>query len=78
MVDLAKLKDDIGALGEKIRNLKQASPVDKDAITAAVQELLTAKKLYADNNDVSLLRSWLQSHSEPQRNTAFGFDFCVY
>ena len=58
MVDLAKLKDDIGALGEKIRNLKQASPVDKDAITAVVQELLTAKKLYADNNDVSLLRSW--------------------
>ena len=50
-VDLDKLKEEITALGEKIRELKSASEVDKTAIGAAVNDLLAAKKKYAENNN---------------------------
>ena len=50
MVDLPKLKDDITALGEKVKTLK-TSGGEKEAVDAAVKELLAAKKLYADNNN---------------------------
>lgn len=51
MVDLDKLKDEINALGEKIKSLKSASPVDQEAVGAVVKELLASKKLYAENNN---------------------------
>jgi hypothetical protein len=51
MVDLEQIKQDIATLADKVKTLKGAAPVDKDAIGAAVKELLDAKKLYADNND---------------------------
>ena len=51
MVELEKLKADIAQMGNKIKELKLAAPVDKDAIGAAVKEMLDAKKLYADNNN---------------------------
>lgn len=50
-VDLEKLKAEITAIGDKIKGLKEASEVDKEAVGAAVQELLAAKKNYADNNN---------------------------
>ena len=50
-VDLEALKAEITSLGDTIRTLKTASPVDKDAIGAAVGALNEAKKKYADNND---------------------------
>ena len=51
MVELDKLKEEITALGDKIKALKSASAVDNDAVAALVKELLAAKKLYADNNN---------------------------
>jgi hypothetical protein len=51
MVDLAQLQQEIASLGEQIKTLKSASPVDKDAVSTAVQQLLEAKQLYADNNN---------------------------
>ena len=50
-VDLEALKAEITSIGDKIRTLKTASPIDKDAIGAAVGALNEAKKKYADNND---------------------------
>ena len=49
MVALEQLKTEIEAIGEKIKTLK-GSNGSKDEITAAVQELLAKKQLYADNN----------------------------
>jgi hypothetical protein len=49
MVDLTQLKSEIEALGEKVKELK-TSGGDKDAIGAAVAEMLALKKEYADNN----------------------------
>lgn len=49
--NLEELKKEVETLANKITELKKASPVDKDTIGAAVQQLLAAKKLYADNND---------------------------
>ena len=51
MVNLQQLKEEIAAIGEKIKSLKSASEIDKDAVKAAVADLLAKKKLYADNND---------------------------
>lgn len=48
---LEKLQQEIAALGETVKSLKTADPVDKDAIAAAVASLLEAKKTYAANND---------------------------
>ena len=51
MVDLKQLKDDIAALGNRIRELKAGPPpVDAAAVSAAVQELMDRKKLYAEHN----------------------------
>ena len=50
MVDLNQLKTDIEALGEKVKELK-TSGGDKDAIGAAVAEMLAKKKEYADSNN---------------------------
>ena len=52
MVDLNQLKTDIEALGEKVKELKTSGGGDqKDAIGAAVAEMLAKKKEYADNNN---------------------------
>jgi len=47
---LDKLKTTVTTLSEKIVTLKKAEPVDGDAVTATVKELLDAKKLFADAN----------------------------
>ena len=49
--DLTALAAEIGALGEKIKSLKAATPVDTEAVTAAVASLLATKKRYAENNN---------------------------
>lgn len=49
MVDLDELKEEVTALGEKVKALKDAG--EKDAIGPAVEALLAAKQLYADNNN---------------------------
>jgi hypothetical protein len=52
MVELEQLKEQIDAAGEKIKTLKTAEgAVDKDAIGAAVKDLLDLKKQYAENNN---------------------------
>jgi hypothetical protein len=55
MADLAKLEEEINALGETIKNLKSSADAggdsNKDAIATAVQNLLAAKKAYAENNN---------------------------
>jgi len=51
MVELDKLKTEIESIGEKIKALKAAETVDKDAIGVALKDLLEKKKLYADNNN---------------------------
>jgi hypothetical protein len=48
--NLESLKTEIEAIGEKIKTLKTASG-DKDEIATAIQDLLNAKKSYADNNN---------------------------
>ena len=50
-VNLDALKQEVEALADKVKELKAASPVDKDAIGATVQNLLAAKQKYADNNN---------------------------
>ena len=50
-VDLEALKAEITTLGDKIRTLKTASEVDKNAIGATVAALNEAKEKYADNNN---------------------------
>ena len=50
-VNLDALKQQVEALAEKVKELKEANPVDKDAIGATVKELLAAKQQYADNNN---------------------------
>jgi hypothetical protein len=50
-VDLPVLQAEITALGEKIKSLKEASPPDKAAIAVAVNDLLVAKRVYAENNN---------------------------
>lgn len=49
-VDLADLSARIEALGESIKLLKSSSEPDKDAIAAAVNNLVDAKRTYANNN----------------------------
>lgn len=51
MADLEALAADIKTIGEKIVALKAMTPVNKENIGAAVQELLEAKKLYAESNN---------------------------
>jgi hypothetical protein len=51
MVDLEKLNEEIATLSATIKSLKAADPVNKDAITSAVDSLLKAKKTYAENNN---------------------------
>jgi hypothetical protein len=52
MVELEQLKEQIDAAGEKIKTLKSSEgEVDKVAIAAAVNELISLKKQYADNNN---------------------------
>jgi septum formation inhibitor MinC len=51
MADLEQLKEQITAAGEKVKTLKSSVPVNKDAIGAAVKELMDLKKQYADNNN---------------------------
>lgn len=52
MVDLAKLENEINALGEQIKSLKTSGgDSNKEAIAAAVKDLLAAKKLYAESNN---------------------------
>jgi len=50
--DLAALKHEIAALGDKIKDLKSSSPADqnKDDIAAAIDDMLSKKKLYAERN----------------------------
>jgi hypothetical protein len=50
-VNLDALKQEVEALADKVKELKAASPLDKDAIGATVQNLLAAKQTYADNNN---------------------------
>jgi hypothetical protein len=52
--DLEQLKQQVETLATKVSNLKGADAAgadNKDAIGAAVQELLAAKKKYAENNN---------------------------
>ena len=51
MVNLDELKGEILTIGETIKALKSTTPIDKDAIGAAVTSLLAAKQLYADHNN---------------------------
>jgi hypothetical protein len=51
MAELEQLATELASLGEHIKVLKNANPVDKVAIGAAVAELLTKKKLYAERNN---------------------------
>lgn len=51
MADLDSLREAITALGEKIKALKSASPVDNDAVQVAVKELIVAKTTFADHNN---------------------------
>jgi hypothetical protein len=48
--DLEQLKLQVETLATKVSNLK-GEGADKDVIGAAVQELLAAKKKYAENNN---------------------------
>lgn len=50
-VNLDALKQQVEALADTVKELKEADPVDKDAIGATVKELLAAKQQYADNNN---------------------------
>lgn len=50
-MNLGQLQQEIAALGEKIKSLKESDPTDKDAVAIAVASLLEAKKTYADNNN---------------------------
>jgi len=49
--NLESLNEKVTKCGEIVLNLKEKSPNEKDAIAAAVKELLASKKEYADNND---------------------------
>lgn len=49
-VDLDDLRTRINQLGESIKQLKSSAEPDKDAITAAVNALLDAKRTFANNN----------------------------
>ena len=51
MANLEELKAKVDTLAAKIVELKKADPVDKDAIGAAVKDLLDAKRTYAQNNN---------------------------
>eukprot|EP00560_Eucampia_antarctica_P007434 CAMPEP_0197823072 /NCGR_PEP_ID=MMETSP1437-20131217/397_1 /TAXON_ID=49252 ORGANISM="Eucampia antarctica, Strain CCMP1452" /NCGR_SAMPLE_ID=MMETSP1437 /ASSEMBLY_ACC=CAM_ASM_001096 /LENGTH=879 /DNA_ID=CAMNT_0043422043 /DNA_START=47 /DNA_END=2686 /DNA_ORIENTATION=- len=50
-VTLEELKAKVEALGEKVKTLKSSSEVDKDAIGAAVKELMESKLMYAEKNN---------------------------
>lgn len=50
MAELEQLKQEIEALGEKIKELK-SSGAEKDSIGSAVSQLLEKKKAYADANN---------------------------
>jgi hypothetical protein len=52
MVELNQIKEDIAAIGNRIKELKsKGADADKNEIAKAVQELLDKKQLYADNNN---------------------------
>ena len=51
MANLEELKAKVDTLAAKIVELKKANPVDKDAVGAAVKDLLDAKRTYAQNNN---------------------------
>lgn len=48
--NLDELRSNVEIIAAKIVNLKQADPVDKDAIGAAVKDLLDAKRKFAESN----------------------------
>ncbi len=50
MSDLEELRRKVDELAEKINSLKKAEPVDKQAVGAAVKDLLDAKRNFANNN----------------------------
>lgn len=50
-MDLLALKEEINGIGEKIKTLKSSSPPNKEAIDAAVKDLLAKKTLFAENNN---------------------------
>lgn len=50
-VNLEELKETIATVGNQIKTLKSADPVDQDAVGAAVKQLLELKQTYADNNN---------------------------
>lgn len=50
MANLEELRSKVETLAEKITSLKKETPVNKDAIGAAVKELLDAKRTFAENN----------------------------
>ena len=50
MSNLEELKAKVDGLAQKITDLKKADVVDKNAIAAAVKDLLDAKRSYAQNN----------------------------
>jgi hypothetical protein len=51
MSNLEELKAKVDGLAQKITDLKKADVVDKNAIGAAVKDLLDAKRSYAQNNN---------------------------
>jgi len=48
--NLDELRSKVESLAQKITNLKKETPVNKNAIGAAVKELLDAKRTFAENN----------------------------
>lgn len=51
MSDLESLREQITSLGEQIKSIKAATPVDKDALTALLPKLLQAKQDFANANN---------------------------
>jgi uncharacterized protein YoaH (UPF0181 family) len=51
MVDLEELRSKVSALGERVKELKASGSASQEAISAAVAELLDAKKTFAENNN---------------------------
>ena len=49
--NLDELKSQVETIAQKIIDLKKCNPVNKDAITTSVKELLDAKRLYAQSNN---------------------------
>ncbi len=49
--NLDELRSNVTNLASKITELKKCNPVDKDAISSCVAELLNAKRTFAQNNN---------------------------